>query len=194
MRNDTGKKILLFIFTLVFICAMLWLAASAFHIISPGVFGAIADFLMNGSPFLRILLGIISALIAIISLVLVISSDRKAKDAGRNIPICGTGENGENAFVSCSAVDALVEKQVRQNKSVKKVECRVSDIDIEGIKLNLKLEVLEDANMVRLCSELQTQIADQISGITGVKVRDIVISIVGTVSTNKSTSIERRVN
>lgn len=195
MNTGTGKKLLLFVFIFIFMCTMLVLAAMAIHIIPVGITETIASFFADGAILLRILVGIAAVLLAATALVIYIKAYTGRNDEEKNIPIGLSGESG-NMFVSCSTVDSMVEKSVRSNGSVNKVNCRVSDVDINGITLQLKLEVMEGASMVELCSEIRSNVIKLIGGITGVNVKDVVISVVNVAETrqNRSGNNERRLN
>lgn len=195
METGTGKKLLLFTFVIIFMCTMLLIAAVAVHIIPAGTTAAISSFFVEGTVLLRILVGIAAILLAIFAIVLYIKVCAGRRDGEKNIPIGITGE-ADNMFISCSTVDNMVEKSVCSNSSVNKVNCRVSDIDINGITLQLKLEVMEGASMVQLCSEIRSNVIKLIGDITGVNVKDVVISVVSVAETkpNRSGKNERRLN
>lgn len=195
MEKGTGKKLLLFAFVVIFMCTMLLIAAMAVHIIPVGTTAAISRFFAQGEVLLRILVGIAAFLLAAFALVLYIKICAGGHDAEQNIPIGIPGE-ADNMFISCSTVDNMVEKSVCSNNSVNKVNCRVSDIDINGITLQLKLEVKEGVNMVGLCSEIRSNVIKLIGDITGVKVKDVVISVVSVseIKRSRSGNNERRLN
>lgn len=195
MEMGTGKKFLLFAFIIIFMCTMLLLAAMAVHIIPAGTTETIASFFVDGAVLLRILVGITAILLAFFALVIYIKVCAGRCEGEKNIPIGITGE-ADNMFISCSTVDSMVEKSVCSNSSVNKVNCRVSDIDINGITLQLKLEVMEGASMVQLCSETRSNVIKLIGDITGVTVKDVVISVVNVAGTrrNRSGNNERRLN
>lgn len=193
MENSTKKGLSLFVLIFMFVCAMLLIAAMALHIISPVFAEKLANFFTNGTIALRILVGLIAVVIAGLVLVFNIRICIGNRDKERNIPLGMMGET-DNAFVSCSTVDTMVEKCVRMNSSVKKCECSVSDIDINGITLNLKLEVVEGISMVKLCYELRQKIIELLSSTIEVNVKDVIIAIVNTTATkqNRSGNNERR--
>lgn len=195
METGTGKKLLLFAFVIIFMCTMLLIAAMAVHIIPAGTTAAISSFFVKGAVLLRILVGIAAFLLAVFAFVLYIKICAGRRDGEKNIPIGMTGE-ADNMFISCSTVDNMVEKSVCSNSSVNKVNCRVSDIDINGITLYLKLEVMEGVGMVQLCSEIRSNVIKLIGDITGVNVKDVVISVVSVAGTkrNRSVNNERRLN
>lgn len=195
METGTGKKLLLFAFVIIFMCTMLLIAAMAVHIIPAGTTAAISSFFVKGAVLLRILVGIAAFLLAIFAFVLYIKICAGRRDGEKNISIGMTGE-ADNMFISCSTVDNMVEKSVCSNSSVNKVNCRVSDIDINGITLYLKLEVMEGVGMVQLCSEIRSNVIKLIGDITGVNVKDVVISVVSVAGTkrNRSVNNERRLN
>lgn len=195
METGIGKKLLLFAFVIIFMGTMLLIAAMAVHIIPAGTTVAISSFFVEGAVLLRILVGIAAILLAVFALVLYIKVCVGRRDGEKNIPIGITGE-ADNMFISCSTVDNMVEKSVYSNSSVNKVNCRVSDIDINGITLQLKLEVMEGTSMVQLCSEIRSNVIKLIGDITGVNVKDVVISVVNVAETkrNRSGNNERRLN
>lgn len=195
METGTEKKLLLFAFVIIFMCTMLLIAAMAVHIIPAGTTAAISSFFVKGVVLLRILVGIAAFLLAVFAFVLYIKICAGRRDGEKNIPIGMTGE-ADNMFISCSTVDNMVEKSVCSNSSVNKVNCRVSDIDINGITLYLKLEVMEGVGMVQLCSEIRSNVIKLIGDITGVNVKDVVISVVSVAGTkrNRSVNNERRLN
>lgn len=195
METGTGKKLLLFAFVIIFMCTMLLIAAMAVHIIPAGTTATISSFFVKGALLLRILVGIAAFLLAIFAFVLYIKICAGRRDGEKNISIGMTGE-ADNMFISCSTVDNMVEKSVCSNSSVNKVNCRVSDIDINGITLYLKLEVMEGVGMVQLCSEIRSNVIKLIGDITGVNVKDVVISVVSVAGTkrNRSVNNERRLN
>lgn len=195
METGTGKKLLLFAFVIIFMCTMLLIAAMAVHIIPAGTTATISSFFVKGALLLRILVGIAAFLLAIFAFVLYVKICAGRRDGEKNIPIGMTGE-ADNMFISCSTVDNMVEKSVCSNSSVNKVNCRVSDIDINGITLYLKLEVMEGVGMVQLCSEIRSNVIKLIGDITGVNVKDVVISVVSVAGTkrNRSVNNERRLN
>lgn len=195
METGIGKKLLLFVFVIIFMCTMLLIAAMAVHIIPAGTTASIASFFVEGAVLLRILVGIAAILLAVFALVLYIKVCAGRRDGEKNIPIGITGE-ADNMFISCSTVDNMVEKSVCASSSVNKVNCRVSDIDINGITLQLKLEVMEGTSMVQLCSEIRSNVIKLIGDITGVNVKDVVISVVNVAETkrNRSGNNERRLN
>lgn len=195
METGTEKKLLLFAFVIIFMCTMLLIAAMAVHIIPAGTTATISSFFVKGALLLRILVGIAAFLLAIFAFVLYIKICAGRRDGEKNIPIGMTGE-ADNMFISCSTVDNMVEKSVCSNSSVNKVNCRVSDIDINGITLYLKLEVMEGVGMVQLCSEIRLNVIKLIGDITGVNVKDVVISVVSVAGTkrNRSVNNERRLN
>lgn len=195
METGIGKKLLLFAFVIIFMCTMLLIAAMAVHIIPDGTTASIASFFVEGAVLLRILVGIAAILLAVFAIVLYIKVCAGRRDGEKNIPIGITGE-ADNMFISCSTVDNMVEKSVCASSSVNKVNCRVSDIDINGITLQLKLEVMEGASMVQLCSEIRSNVIKLIGDITGVNVKDVVISVVSVAETrrNRSGNNERRLN
>lgn len=195
METGIGKKLLLFAFVIIFMCTMLLIAAMAVHIIPAGTIAEISSFFVEGAVLLRILVGIAAILLAVFALVLYIKVCAGRRDGEKNIPIGITGES-DSMFISCSTVDNMVEKSVCASSSVNKVNCRVSDIDINGITLQLKLEVVEGANMVQLCSEIRSNVIKIIGDITGVNVKDVVISVVNVaeIKRNRSGNNERRLN
>ncbi len=195
METGIGEKLLLFAFVIIFMCIMLLIAAMAVHIIPDGTTASIASFFVEGAVLLRILVGIAAILLAVFALVIYIKVCAGRRDGEKNIPIGTTGE-ADNMFISCSTVDNMVEKSVCASSSVNKVNCRVSDIDINGITLQLKLEVMEGASMVQLCSEIRSNVIKLIGDITGVNVKDVVISVVNVAETkrNRSGNNERRLN
>lgn len=195
METGTEKKLLLFAFVIIFMCTMLLIAAMAVHIIPAGTTATISSFFVKGALLLRILVGIAAFLLAIFAFVLYIKICAGRRDGEKNISIGMTGE-ADNMFISCSTVDNMVEKSVCSNSSVNKVNCRVSDIDINGITLYLKLEVMEGVGMVQLCSEIRSNVIKLIGDITGVNVKDVVISVVSVAGTkrNRSVNNERRLN
>lgn len=195
METGTGKKILLLVIVIVFICAMLTVAAMAVHIIPAGTTASILNFFTGGAILIRIFVGIAAVLLAAFAIVLYVEICTESHDGAKNIPIGISGET-DNMFVSCSTVDNMVEKFVSSNSCVNKAVCRVSDVDINGITLQLKLEVMEGTGMVQLCSGIRSNVVQLIGDITGAKVKDVVISVVSVAEAkkNRSGNNERRLN
>ena len=171
MRTNARKSVLLLIFVLILSCSMLFLAASVFHIISPDASLDIADFLINGSVVLRILIGVIA---------IAVRTGRNDNDAGKSIPL-NIGNSADNAFVSCSVIESLSERMAKINKAVRTADCVVSDVDISGITLKLRISVIENSNMVEVCSEIRKSISELITATVGVNVNDVIINIFNTI-------------
>lgn len=180
MRTNARKSVLLLIFVLILSCSMLFLAASVFHIISPDASLDIADFLINGSVVLRILIGVIAIAVAVLPILSFVRTGRNDNDAGKSIPL-NIGISADNAFVSCSVIESLSERMAKINKAVRTADCVVSDADISGITLKLRISVIENSNMVEVCSEIRKSISELITATVGVNVKDVIINIVNTI-------------
>ena len=178
MRTNARKSVLLLIFVLILSCSMLFLAASVFHIISPDASLDIADFLINGSVVLRILIGVIAIAVAVLTILSFVRTGRNDNDAGKSIPL-NIGNSADNAFVSCSV--SLSERMAKINKAVRTADCVVSDVDISGITLKLRISVIENSNMVEVCSEIRKSISELITATVGVNVNDVIINIFNTI-------------
>ena len=176
MRTNARKSVLLLIFVLILSCSMLFLAASVFHIISPDASLDIADFLINGSVVLRIL----AIAVAVLPILSFVRTGRNDNDAGKSIPL-NIGNSADNAFVSCSVIESLSERMAKINKAVRTADCVVSDADISGITLKLRISVIENSNMVEVCSEIRKSISELITATVGVNVKDVIINIVNTI-------------
>lgn len=180
MRTNARKSVLLLIFVLILSCSMLFLAASVFHIISPDASLDIADFLINGSVVLRILIGVIAIAVAVLTVLSFVRTGRNDNDAGKSIPL-NIGNSADNAFVSCSVIESLSERMAKINKAVRAADCVVSDVDISGITLKLRISVIENSNMVEVCSEIRKSISELITATVGVNVNDVIINIFNTI-------------
>lgn len=180
MRTNARKSVLLLIFVLILSCSMLFLAASVFHIISPDASLDIADFLINGSVVLRILIGVIAIAVAVLTVLSFVRTGRNDNDAGKSIPL-NIGNSADNAFVSCLVIESLSERMAKINKAVRTADCVVSDVDISGITLKLRISVIENSNMVEVCSEIRKSISELITATVGVNVNDVIINIFNTI-------------
>ena len=180
MRTNARKSVLLLIFVLILSCSMLFLAASVFHIISPDASLDIADFLINGSVVLRILIGVIAIAVAVLTVLSFVRTGRNDNDAGKSIPL-NIGNSADNAFVRCSVIESLSERMAKINKAVRTADCVVSDVDISGITLKLRISVIENSNMVEVCSEIRKSISELITATVGVNVNDVIINIFNTI-------------
>ena len=180
MRTNARKSVLLLIFVLILSCSMLFLAASVFHIISPDASLDIADFLINGSVVLRILIGVIAIAVAVLPILSFVRTGRNDNDAGKSIPL-NIGNSADNAFVSCSVIESLSERMAKINKAGRTADCVVSDADISGITLKLRISVIENSNMVEVCSEIRKSISELITATVGVNVNDVIINIFNTI-------------
>ena len=67
------------------------------------------------------------------------------------------------------------------NKAVRTADCVVSDADISGITLKLRISVIENSNMVEVCSEIRKSISELITATVGVNVNDVIINIFNTI-------------
>ena len=180
MRTNARKSVLLLIFVLILSCSMLFLAASVFHIISPDASLDIADFLINGSVVLRILIGVIAIAVAVLPILSFVRTGRNDNDAGKSIPL-NIGNSADNVFVSCSVIESLSERMAKINKAVRTADCVVSDAYISGITLKLRISVIENSNMVEVCSEIRKSISELITATVGVNVNDVIINIFNTI-------------
>lgn len=192
MEFNLKKKLLLFVFTLLFAAIMLVVTFCAFCIIPKSSTIALVEQLLNENAFRRILIGLAALLLAVCAFILLIGS---FKDKKKERVIKLNSEDGSGStFMSASAIDSIVQRCVSNKQFVRKCHTVVDDInDNESIVIKLKLTLSEEANMPKLCAVIRNDVKLHVQNITGVVVRDVVVSIVGTVAA-APVETERRLN
>lgn len=82
-----------------------------------------------------------------------------------------------SAFISLSAINAMVQKQVKANKQVRDCASEVYTKDEDGVFIRLKLQLMPDTKIVELSAELQSQLKSYIESMSGITVLDIEILV-----------------
>lgn len=196
MNNSATKKLFAFIIAFLFDIVFILLFAGVLNIIDPDAFLGCAEYFVDGSLFVRILIAIVCLVFVGLSIIFIIAVFKDETNADKHIPLGANSDcdNG-NAFVSCSSVNAIAERYAKSNACVKKCKSIVKDISPDGIIINLTMVVYDTANMTLLCRSVHDGVMSRITSVVGIAVKDVVISIESTIHADNAADSqdERRV-
>ena len=81
--------------------------------------------------------------------------------------------------ISLSAIDAMVQRHCKANVKIREVTSVIS-LQEGGVGIQLKLSLLNDANIPETTEALRTSLRENIESLTGIQVRDVSIMVVNT--------------
>lgn len=185
MKQNNLKNFLRSVMLLVFAAVSLVAVCALWNIIPRE---SVMDFcraLSSGSVFLRILFGLLLAGLDVLLIWLLISNDKAKNRAAeeKQMNLLSSGEMGAS-FVSGSAINEMVQKCVKSNPRVKSCESRVVEAEGGGVIINLNIIVLHDTKLPEFCAGMQKEVKKSIESVTGIAVRAVAITIVGTAQGN----------
>lgn len=124
-----------------------------------------------GSLLVRVLIGVIGGILVLLALRLCFAPFSRRR-AQRPQALQVQGGEGGSAFVSIAALDAMVQKVVRKQASVRDIK---SSIDPQGneIAVRLRLTVNPDTVIPALMEKLEADIKEYVKSISGITVRQV---------------------
>ncbi|HWQ57943.1 MAG TPA: alkaline shock response membrane anchor protein AmaP [Clostridia bacterium] len=137
-----------------------------------------AGILTNGLIVNRLILGAIGLALLIVALRLFIAMGRREIAPREKAPtsaLLATSENG-TAYITLSALDALVQRHCRANTRIKECESAVVAMQ-NGVSVSLKLQVLPDTVIPELTAQLQKSLKEYIETVSGIAVVGVDILI-----------------
>lgn len=170
---------------IVFAVVSLLIVCALWNIIPRAEVIAFSTAISSGPVFVRILLGLLFICIDILLVWLMVNNDKAKNRAAeaKQLNLLCSGEMGAS-FVSGSAINEMVQKCVRGNPKVKSCESRVIEAEGGGVIINLNIVVLHDTKLPEFCAATQSEVKRSIESVTGIAVRAVAITIVGTAQGN----------
>ena len=129
----------------------------------------------------RLITGIAGALVFLVSLRLLIGFNKRGKENGTEkqtatTAVISSGDYG-TVQITLAAIDSMVQRHCRANSKIREATSVVS-LHEGGIKVDLKLSLLSDANVPAVTEELQKTLKAYLEGLTGIQVNDISILVI----------------
>lgn len=159
-------------------------ALSALLLLSAAVFAAGAAFgpfravLMSAGDLSPLALGILAAVLALISLRLLYASLGHAarEERGPESVLIKTTDNG-SILISLSALDTMVQRSVRACPAVREVDSRLEASDQQSVCVRLRVNFAPDAVLPEVSSQIQRDVKDYIQSHAGVPVSEVQIFV-----------------
>lgn len=90
--------------------------------------------------------------------------------------VVSTGDYGTTQ-IALSAIDAMVQRHCRANNKIREATSVIT-LQENGVGIQLKLSLLNDANIPETTEALRASLREHIEGLTGIQVRDVSIMVV----------------
>jgi len=179
MKVKLFDKILLALLLIIALGISLLLVALAIRFFPLVNLQDILALLYEGVPNALILGGSGLALLAI-TLKLMFSGEKKHQEPTSTL--VHTGELGA-AFITLSAIDAMIQKHCRANSKIRDVVSMVRASRDSGVTISVRLSLLPETEIPLLTQELQLSLKEYIEKHAGINVREIGILIENASST-----------
>lgn len=192
MKQKDLKSFLRVAMLIVFAAVSLLIVCALWNIIPRAKVIAFSTAVSSGSVILRILFGLLLIGFDALLMWLVVNGDKTKNRAAeeKQMNLLCSGEMGAS-FVSGSAINEIVQRCVRSNPRVKSCESRVIEAEGGGVIINLNIIVLHDTKLPEFCAAMQNEVKRSVESVTGIAVRTVAITIVGTAQGN---NVGTRVN
>lgn len=184
MKFNLFDKFLLVLLLLCAIALSALCVAAAMGFVTYEMIVAPIAIVTNGLIANKLILGAMGVVLLAVSLRLFVAMGKKkdANKAASNAPTSTMIMNGENgtAYITISAIDALVQRHCRSNAKVRECESVIvpASEPASGVSIRLKLSVAPDTVIPELSAKLQQSLKEYIETLCGVSVNATDILIV----------------
>ncbi|HOG00364.1 MAG: hypothetical protein BWY35_01442 [Firmicutes bacterium ADurb.Bin248] len=178
MRFKLIDKFVLVLLLLLTLALSAMFLALAMNFIPDGIIEKAGRIAVNGVLVNRLIFAAIGLVLLVFALQLFIAMCRRElspRDKAPTSTLLSAGENGA-AYISLSAVDALVQRHCRANQRIKECESTVIPMQ-SGVSVSLRLQVLPDTVIPELAAQLQQSLKEYIETISGITVTGVDILI-----------------
>lgn len=134
------------------------------------------------------LIALAAVVLLVMSLVVLFGGRRKAgKQPASATALIRASDIGAT-YIAVSAIDTMVQKNVRSNQRVKDCHSRVVSEE-NCVAIHLRISLMPDTNIVELTENVQTELKKYIETLTGIIVREIHI-LVDSVNINMGARVD----
>ncbi len=183
MKPSFFHRFLLVILTLVGMIAGLLLVVMATGLYPLHTLWAAIDAYQAqlGAMNFALVMGGVGLVVFLVSLVVLAGFTRGPKEPAQapvTAALVSAGDYGTTQ-ISLSAIDAMVQRHCKANVKIREVTSVIS-LQEGGVGIQLKLSLLNDANIPETTEALRTSLRENIESLTGIQVRDVSIMVVNT--------------
>lgn len=181
MKPSIFHRFLLVILTLLGMAAGLLLLVMATGLYQLDTLRAAIDAyrLQMGAVNFSLAMGGVGLVLFLISLAILVGFNRGDKapaQAPVTSAVVSTGDYGTTQ-IALSAIDAMVQRHCRTNIKIREVNSVIT-LQENGIGIQLKLSLLNDANIPETTEALRTSLREHIESLTGIQVREVSMMVV----------------
>lgn len=189
MTMSTGMRVLLTIFLIVVICCCLFLLATMFRIIPSTSLEGVFATAIRGGFWYKFAYAAICVVMIIVSFILMFFGIRKG--AHHHEPTITIAQlNDGDIVITTRAVEEMVQRQVLGTAGVRGARTKVISYG-DYVDLTVHLSAIPGHDIPEMTKELQAQLQNDLLTQTGVKLRDIRITVTDVTETipkkNKNT-------
>ena len=135
--------------------------------------------LQMGAVNFSLAMGGVGLVLFLLSLAILVGFNRGDKapaQAPVTSAVVSTGDYGTTQ-IALSAIDAMVQRHCRTNIKIREVNSVIT-LQENGIGIQLKLSLLNDANIPETTEALRTSLREHIESLTGIQVREVSMMVV----------------
>ncbi len=175
MKMSTGTRVLLTVFLVLVIIASAILLLATFNYECQVILSDFINTILHGDVGYKILNVVLFAVVIIVCVRLIFFGTLRASENTVKIAQfdCGTIE------ITVKAIEELVEKFVKEAKSVKGIKSKVLAYG-SFINIFVEITVLPDSDIPEITKALQTNLAEYITKHTGLYVKETKITVLAT--------------
>lgn len=178
MKFKLIDKFVLVLLLLMTLALSAMFLALAVNFIPARIIEMVGRIALNGALVNRLIFAAVGIVLLVFALQLFIAMFRREsspRDKAPTSALLAAGENG-TAYISVSAIDALVQRHCRANQRIK--ECESTIISMQsGVSVSLRLQVLPDTVIPELTAQLQQSLKEYVETISGIMVTGVDILI-----------------
>lgn len=182
MKPKLIDRILLAIMMIITSALSLFFLAIAFRLIKLENFSPVADYIF-GPDFLNALtVGLVGAVLLVVSLRLLFSRNKPKDTAGAKQPytIVEATDSGKTT-ISASAIDTMVKRHCKGYDRIKDCTTNVA-VTQEGISIGLKCSLLPETNIPEISASIQKSLKEYLEQYCGVTIKTITVDIIESVA------------
>lgn len=188
MTMSTGMRVLLTIYLIVIICCSLFLLATMFRLIPSTSLEGVFATAIRGGFWYKFAYAAICVVMIVVSFILMFFGMRKGAHHEPTISIAQL--NDGDIVITTRAVEEMVQRQVISTQGVRAARTKVTSYG-DYVDVDVHLSAIPGHDIPEMTKELQAQLQDDLLRQTGVKLRDIRITVTDVTETipkkNKNT-------
>lgn len=185
MKPKLFDRILLALLLIVTLALSVGCILLALPVVPPANTKATVDFIYS-DPMWQWILGGAGAVLLIITLRLMFAGPKKkAPEPMPTSTLVHTTDLG-SAYITISAIDAMVQKHCRANNRVRTVQSTVIPVRDGAVNVRLRLGLMPDTDIPALSEQLQKSLKEYVERLSGITVQEIAILVEDTAVDPKS--------